>query len=100
MVIPTTQFIEEQSISEFKEIMVGEAIMGTKIVSDFFSSITDVIGGRWGVYERKLADARQIAVAELADEACARGANAVVGDGLDYEVVCESMKKGKPTCWK
>jgi len=38
-----------------------------------------------------LADARQIAEAELADEARARGANAVVGVDLDYEVVGESM---------
>jgi uncharacterized protein YbjQ (UPF0145 family) len=54
--------------------------MGANIVRDFFASITDVIGGRSGAYEQKLAD-----------EARARGANAVVGVDLDYEVVGESM---------
>ena len=65
--------------------------MGANIVRDFFASITDVIGGRSGAYEQKLADASQIAEAELADEARARVANAVVGVDLDYEVVGESL---------
>ena len=50
-----------------------------------------MIGGRSGAYEQKLADARKIAEAELADEARARAANAVVGVDLDYEVAGESM---------
>ena len=91
MIITTTQSIEGQSIREYKGIVVGEAIMGANIVRDFFAPITDVIGGRSGAYEQKLADARQIAESELADEARARGANAVVGVDLDYEVVGESM---------
>lgn len=91
MIITTTQSIEGQTIREYNGIVVGEAIMGANIVRDFFASTTDVIGGRSGAYEQKLADARQIAEAELADEARARGANAVVGVDLDYEVVGESM---------
>ena len=91
MIITTTQSIEGQSIREYKGIVVGEAIMGANIVRDFFASITDVIGGRSGAYEQKLADARQIAESELADAARARGANALVGVDLDYEVVGESM---------
>ena len=91
MIITTTQSIEGQTIREYKGIVVGEAIMGANIVRDFFASITDVIGGRSGAYEQKLADARRIAESELADEASARGANAVVGVDLGYEVVGESM---------
>ena len=91
MIITTTQCIEGQTIREYKEIVVGEAIMGANIVCDFFASITDLIGGRSGAYEQKLADARQIADAELVDEASARDTNGVVGVNLDYEVVGESM---------
>ena len=88
MIITTTQSIEGQTIREYKGIVVGEAIMGANIVRDFFASITDVIGGRSGAYEQKLADARQIAEAELADEARARGANAVVGVDLGLAKAC------------
>ena len=91
MIITTTQCIEGQTIREYKEIVVGEAIMGANIVCDFFASITDVIGGRSGAYEQKLADARQIAGAELVDEASARDTNGVFGVNLDHEVVGESM---------
>ena len=92
MIVTTTQSVEGQTIREYKWIVVGEAIMGANIVRDFFASITDVIGGRSGTYEQKLADARQIAEAELANEARARVANAIVGVDLDYELVGESMQ--------
>ena len=91
MIITTTQFTEGQTIREYKGIVVGEATMGANIVRDFFVSTTDVSGGRSDAYERKLADARQIAEAELADEARARVKNAVDCVDLDYEFVCESM---------
>ena len=91
MIITTMQSIEGRTILEYKEIVVGEAIMGANIVCDFFASITDLIGGRSGAYEQKLTDARQIADAELVDEASARDTNGVVGVNLDYEVVGESM---------
>ena len=91
MIITTTQFTEGETIREYKGIVVGEATMGANIVRDFFVSTTDVSGSRSGAYEQKLADARQIAEAELADEARARGTNPVDGVDLDYEFVCESM---------
>ena len=91
MIITTTQFTEGQTIREYNGIVVGEATMGANIVRDFFVSTTDVSGGRSGAYEQKLATARQIAEAELADEARVRGTNAVDGVDLDYEFVCESM---------
>ena len=91
MIITTTQFTEGQTIREYKGIVVGEATMGANIVRDFFVSTTDVSGGRSDAYERKLADARQIAEAELADEARARVTDAVDGVDLDYEFVCERM---------
>ncbi|MEX0304961.1 MAG: YbjQ family protein, partial [Leisingera sp.] len=78
-------------IAEYKGIVVGEAIMGANVVRDVFASITDIVGGRSGAYESKLQDARETALAELEDRARAKGANAVVGVDLDYEVVGQSM---------
>jgi uncharacterized protein YbjQ (UPF0145 family) len=71
--------------------VVGEAIMGANVVRDFFAGITDTVGGRSGVYESKLQDARETALHELEQRAVALGANAVVGVDLDYEVVDDSM---------
>lgn len=91
MIITTTASVEGYQIAEYKGIIVGEAIMGANVVRDFFAGITDIVGGRSGAYESKLKDARETALQELEDHARARGANAVVGVDLDYEVVGESM---------
>ncbi len=91
MILTTTNSIEGHSITAYKGIVVGEAIMGANVFRDFFAGITDVIGGRSGAYESKLKDASDTAMNELEGRAAALGANAVVGIDLDYEVVGDSM---------
>lgn len=91
MIVTTTPNIEGMEIVEYKGIVTGEAIMGANIVRDIFASITDIVGGRSSAYETKLADARTIALNEMQDNARARGANAVIGVDLDYEVIREGM---------
>jgi len=91
MIVTTTQTIEGHRITAYHGLVVGEVIMGANFLRDFVASITDLIGGRSGVYETKLADARTEACRELEERARALGANAVVGVDLDYEVVGDSM---------
>lgn len=45
MILTTTNSVEGHTISAYKGIVVGEAIMGATIVRDFFASVPDVIGG-------------------------------------------------------
>ncbi len=91
MIVTTTPTIEGKTITAYKGIVAGEAIMGANIVRDLFASITDIVGGRSGAYESKLIQARQIALDEMAQHAAQAGANAVVGVDLDYEVIREGM---------
>lgn len=91
MILTTTNNIEGKRITDYRGIVVGEAIMGANVVRDFFAGITDIVGGRSGAYETKLQDARDTAMHELEERAVAKGANAVVGIDLDYEVVGDSM---------
>jgi uncharacterized protein YbjQ (UPF0145 family) len=91
MIVTTTPSVEGRAISDYKGIVVGEAIMGANVVRDLFASITDIVGGRSGAYESKLQDARDTALRELEQRARELGANAVVGVDLDYEVVGQSM---------
>ena len=71
MIVTTTGTVEGYQIAEYLGIVTGEAIMGANIVRDLFASITDVIGGRSGAYEAKLADARETALREMEDKALA-----------------------------
>ncbi len=91
MIVTTTQNVEGRRIKEYLGIVAGEAIMGANIVRDLFASITDIVGGRSGAYESKLIEAREVALREMQELASRRGADAVVGVDLDYEVVREGM---------
>lgn len=87
MIVTTTPSVEGYQIAEYKGIVVGEAILGANIIRDVFAGITDILGGRSGAYEQELGKAREVALQEMEDRARTKGANAVVGVDLDYEVV-------------
>ena len=83
----TTPSIAERETVETLGVVSGEAIIGAHIFRDFFAGITNIIGGRAGGYEKALRQARDIALDEMCEEAAQKGANAVVGVDLDYEVL-------------
>lgn len=87
MIITTTPTIEGKQIREYKGLVFGEVVVGANIIRDFFAGITDIIGGRSGVYESKLNTARKEALKELEAEAKKVGANAVVGVSFDYQTL-------------
>jgi uncharacterized protein YbjQ (UPF0145 family) len=87
MIVTTTPSVEGYQIAEYLGIVTGEAILGANVFRDIFAGITDIIGGRSGAYEKSLAEARETALAELEERARAKGASAVVGVDLDYEVI-------------
>ena len=91
MIVTTTPTIEGHTISAYHGVVVGEAIMGANVFRDFLAGVRDIVGGRSGAYEAKLRDARDVAFREIEAAAEAKGANAVVGVDLDYEVVGDSM---------
>ena len=90
MITTTTNSIEGRQIGEYLGLVTGEAIMGANIFRDFLAGITDMIGGRSDAYEGKLADARETAISEMQEIAQRRGADAVVGIDIDYEVLGSS----------
>ncbi|ENQ3105942.1 heavy metal-binding domain-containing protein [Bacillus sp. JJ864] len=91
MIVTTTSVIQGKEIEEYIDIVNGEAIMGANIVRDLFASVRDIVGGRSGAYESKLKEARDIAMEEMKSLAAQKGANAIVGIDVDYEVVREGM---------
>ncbi len=87
MIVTTTPSIEGRPAREYLGIVTGEVIVGANIFKDLFAGIRDIVGGRAGAYERTLADARVLAFQELEAAASQRGADAVIGVDIDYEVV-------------
>ncbi|WP_339694197.1 heavy metal-binding domain-containing protein [uncultured Roseivirga sp.] len=90
MLLTTTPTIEGHTITKYHGVITGEAIIGANLFKDIFASITDLVGGRSGSYEKVLREAKNNAMQELQYNAQAMGANAVVGIDLDYETIGQS----------
>jgi uncharacterized protein YbjQ (UPF0145 family) len=89
MIVTTTPNVEGRSVRRYLGVVTGEAILGANLFKDMFAGLRDIVGGRSGAYEKELRRAREIAFAELESEARERGANAVIGVDIDYEVLGE-----------
>lgn len=87
MIITTTPGIEGREIVEYKGLVFGEVVAGVNIVRDIAASFSNFFGGRSGSYEEELINARESALDEMAKRAEKKGANAVVGVDVDYEVL-------------
>ncbi len=83
--VTTTSTLENVRIVRYLGIVSGEAILGANVFKDFFAGIRDIIGGRSGAYEEELRKAKDIALAEMVQQAQQLGANAVIAVDLDYE---------------
>ena len=87
MIVSTTNAVEGQPVQQYLGIVTGEAILGANIFRDLFAGIRDIVGGRSAAYEQELRKARDLAIAEMAQQAQERGATAVIGVDLDYETI-------------
>ena len=87
MLVLTTPTIEGKQIFKYYGLVSGEAILGANLFKDLFASIRDIVGGRSAAYEKELRSAKDIAIQEMAEQAQAYGANAIVAVDLDYETI-------------
>lgn len=87
MLKTTTSSVDGKEVSEYLDIVVGEAILGANIFKDIFGAIRDIVGGRSGAYEEEMGKARDIAFKEMEEKARSLGADGIIGIDIDYEVV-------------
>ena len=89
MIVTTTPAVEGRKIVAYKGTVFGEVVSGVNFIKDMFSSITDMIGGRSGTYEKELQEAREKALAEMFERAAKLGADAVVGNSNSSQPCCK-----------
>ncbi|MEW6195539.1 MAG: YbjQ family protein [Bacteroidota bacterium] len=87
MLITTTNTVEGKKVIKYLGLVSGEAILGANIVKDFLAGIRDIVGGRSAAYEKELREAKDIAIAEMIEQAKTLGGNAVIGVDLDFETI-------------
>ena len=98
MLMTTTPSVEGKRIVRYLGVVTGETIIGAKVFRDFLAGVRDFFGGRSASYEAVLREAKDTALEEMARQAEALGANAVVGIDLDYETVGGSGSMLMVTC--
>ena len=98
MLMTTTPSVEGKQIVRYLGVVTGETIIGANVFRDFIAGVRDFFGGRSGSYEAVLREAKDTALEEMARQAEALGANAVVGIDLDYETVGGSGSMLMVTC--
>lgn len=84
MIVSTAQAIDGYKATKQLGVVTAECVFGLNLFKDFFTSITDVFGGRSKTAQSALRDAREKCLAELKREAAERGANAIIAVDLDY----------------
>ena len=98
MLMTTTPSVEGKQIVRYLGVVTGETIIGANVFRDFLAGVRDFFGGRSASYEAVLRAAKDTALEEMARQAEALGANAVVGIDLDYETVGGSGSMLMVTC--
>ena len=98
MLMTTTPSVEGKQIVRYLGVVTGETIIGANVFRDFLAGVRDFFGGRSAYYEAVLREAKDTALEEMARQAEALGANAVVGIDLDYETVGGSGSMLMVTC--
>jgi uncharacterized protein YbjQ (UPF0145 family) len=87
MLIATTETLHGFEITDYLGLVHGEVVSGANILRDLMATVTDFTGGRSAAYEDELKNSREAVVQELGDRALRMGADAVIGVGIDFEVL-------------
>jgi uncharacterized protein YbjQ (UPF0145 family) len=87
MIIATTPHLAERETAQTLGVVTGQAIIGANIFRDFMAGVTNIVGGRATGYENALRQARDLALAEMQEEAQRLGADGIVAVDLDYETL-------------
>ena len=98
MLMTTTPSVEGKRIVRYLGVVTGETNIGANVFRVFLAGVRDFFGGLSASYEAVLREAKDSALEELARQAEALGANAVVGIDLDYETVGGSGSMLMVTC--
>ena len=89
MLIVTTDTITNQTIIEVKGLVRGSSVRSKHIGKDIGASFKSIVGGELNGYNEMLAEARQIAIGRMVEDATKQGANAIVGVRLMSSAVMQ-----------
>src|SRR6056297_427836 len=79
MIITTSDQIKDREIKETLGLVRGNTVRAKNIGKDILAGLRNIVGGEIKEYTETISEAREIALAEMIEEAEKKGANAIVG---------------------
>ena len=79
MIVVTTEEIPGYRIVEVKGLARGGVVMATHLGRDILAGLRNLVGGEVKEYTEMMAQAREIALQRMIENAKEMGANAVIG---------------------
>jgi uncharacterized protein YbjQ (UPF0145 family) len=92
ILLSTTTLLEGWTIHEYLGPVSAEVVIGTSILTDFFSSWSDLFGLQSLAYQSKLDQIKSKALAGIEYKALRLGANAVLGLRVDHDEISAGGK--------
>ncbi|MEH7381534.1 YbjQ family protein [Bacillus sp. JJ1533] len=93
MIIVTTDFVPGKEIKELKGFVRGATVQSKHIGKDIMAGLKTIVGGEISDYTEMLEEARQKAIGRMADDAKAKGANAVIAMRLQTSSVMQNASE-------
>jgi len=84
IITTTTNSISGYIIESYLGVESVEVVLGTGVISESISEVSDFFGTRSTVFETKLQQAKKIALNKIKLLADSLGGNAIVGMDIDY----------------
>ena len=84
VIITTTHSVDGYRVEKYLGIESVEYVIGTGIFSEISAGLADLLGVRASAFEKKLQEAKNVAIQTLKIRAYRMGANAVIGVDMDY----------------
>ncbi len=91
ILISTTDLISGYSITQYKNILTGVAVLGTGFFSELDANISDLFGVNSSAMESKVTTAKNLALTNLRKEAFSSSCNAVVGVSINFVPFSSNM---------
>lgn len=82
--ITTGYNFEGYNITEYKNVISGECVLGTGFLSELFASTSDLFGITSDVFSEKLKEAKNHALLSLRASCYKENGNAIIGVDFDY----------------
>lgn len=90
MIIVTTDFVPGKEIKELKGFVRGNTVQSKHIGKDILAGLRTIVGGEIEEYTEMMTEARQKAIGRMADDAKAKGANAVIMVRLETSAIMQN----------